>query len=151
MEIAFRPATEHDFEACRRLYFSQMANALREFHIDPATHAKGFREQWNPAQVQILRLNGNDVGWLQIIDRGTELFLGQLFVEPDFQNRGIGTLAIRSVLRRAAVRAVPLALAVVKGNPALRLYVRLGFRITHEDDRKFYLRHDPLADAPAGV
>jgi ribosomal protein S18 acetylase RimI-like enzyme len=29
---------------------------------------------------------------------------------------------------------------VVKTNPALRLYKRLGFRVTHEDDRKFYMR-----------
>jgi len=31
---------------------------------------------------------------------------------------------------------------VVKTNPAQRLYVRLGFRTTHEDERKFYMRRD---------
>jgi ribosomal protein S18 acetylase RimI-like enzyme len=31
----------------------------------------------------------------------------------------------------------------VKINPALRLYERLGFRITHEDERKFYRKRDP--------
>jgi hypothetical protein len=31
---------------------------------------------------------------------------------------------------------------VVKTNPALRFCERLGFRITHEDERKFYMRHD---------
>jgi hypothetical protein len=35
-----------------------------------------------------------------------------------------------------------LTLGVVKTNPALGLYERLGFRITHEDERKFYMRHD---------
>ena len=34
-------------------------------------------------------------------------------------------------------------LAVVKINPALRLYERLGFQVTHEDDRKFYMKRDP--------
>ena len=28
-------------------------------------------------------------------------------------------------------------------NPAHRLYERLGFRVTHEDDRKFYMKLDP--------
>jgi hypothetical protein len=37
---------------------------------------------------------------------------------------------------------------VVKINPALRLYERMGFRITHEDDRKLYMRRDPDAEAP---
>jgi ribosomal protein S18 acetylase RimI-like enzyme len=39
-------------------------------------------------------------------------------------------------------------LGVVKTNPALRLYQRLGFRITHEDDRKFYMRRDPDNEVP---
>ena len=34
-------------------------------------------------------------------------------------------------------------LAVVKINPALRLYERLGFHTTHEDARKFYMKRDP--------
>jgi ribosomal protein S18 acetylase RimI-like enzyme len=36
----------------------------------------------------------------------------------------------------------------VKINPALRLYERLGFRITHEDERKFYMKRDPDRAAP---
>jgi ribosomal protein S18 acetylase RimI-like enzyme len=31
---------------------------------------------------------------------------------------------------------------VVKINPALRFYEKHGFRITHEDQHKFYLRAD---------
>ena len=51
---------------------------------------------------------------------------------------------------------------MVKTNPALGLYERLAFRITHEDERKFYMRHDcrvavasascqPLRLAPAAM
>jgi ribosomal protein S18 acetylase RimI-like enzyme len=39
-------------------------------------------------------------------------------------------------------------LGVVKTNPALRLYKRLGFRITHEDDRKFYMTREPDTAVP---
>jgi hypothetical protein len=35
-----------------------------------------------------------------------------------------------------------MTLAVVKINPAKRLYDRLGFRVAHEDDRKFYMRRE---------
>jgi ribosomal protein S18 acetylase RimI-like enzyme len=34
-------------------------------------------------------------------------------------------------------------LAVMKINPALKLYERLGFRITHEDDCKLYMKAQP--------
>jgi ribosomal protein S18 acetylase RimI-like enzyme len=34
-------------------------------------------------------------------------------------------------------------LGVVKTNPAKRLYERLGFRVTNEDERKLYMRREP--------
>jgi hypothetical protein len=39
-------------------------------------------------------------------------------------------------------------LGVVKTNPALWLYRRLGFAITHEDERKLYLRREYGAAGP---
>jgi hypothetical protein len=36
-----------------------------------------------------------------------------------------------------------ITLAVVKINPARRLYDRLGFRVTHEDQHKVYMRREP--------
>ena len=33
-------------------------------------------------------------------------------------------------------------LGVVKISPARRLYERLGFQLTHEDEHKFYMRRD---------
>ena len=151
MEIGFRSAVERDFEACRRLYFSQMDETIRRLHLDPAAHAASFREQWIPAQVRIVQLAGKDAGWLQVIDRGEELFLAQIFIEAEFQNRGIGTFAVRHVLREAAAKRLPVDLAVVKTNPARRLYMRLGFRTVREDDFKFYMRLDPESDAGAAA
>jgi hypothetical protein len=33
-------------------------------------------------------------------------------------------------------------LDVVRINPARRLYERMGFRVTHKDDRKLYMKRD---------
>jgi hypothetical protein len=40
--------------------------------------------------------------------------------------------------------------SVVKVNPAVRLDERLGCQITHQDDRKFYMRRDPDPAAQTG-
>jgi ribosomal protein S18 acetylase RimI-like enzyme len=45
-------------------------------------------------------------------------------------------------MSEAAHVGLPMTLGVVKSNPALRLYERLGFKITHEDDRKFYVKYE---------
>jgi hypothetical protein len=52
---------------------------------------------------------------------------------------------MKQVIGEAAGLHQAVSLAVVKINPALRLYQRLGFRITHHDDRKFYMTRDPDA------
>ena len=83
------------------------------------------------------------MGWLQCIGSSDELFLAQLFVDGPFQNRGIGTEVMNRLINEATVRNQSVALAVVKINPALRLYQRLGFRIMHEDERKYYMQRGP--------
>jgi ribosomal protein S18 acetylase RimI-like enzyme len=71
------------------------------------------------------------------------LYLEQIFIDAAFQRRGIGTEIIRGLIDRATQAGQPVTLGVVKTNPARNLYQRLGFRITHENDRKFYMRREP--------
>ena len=54
---------------------------------------------------------------------------------------------MRLLIEEAASTEKAVALAVVKINPARRLYERLGFRVTHEDQHKLYMRRDPLMTA----
>jgi ribosomal protein S18 acetylase RimI-like enzyme len=143
MQIAFRPASTQDFEYCKRLYFTGMTEIIEELHLNMAAQAVGFREQWALTQVRIITFDGSDVGWLQSTMQDDALFVAQLFVDGPFQRQGIGTKVMRRLIGEAARLNQAVCLAVVKINPALRLYERLGFKITHEDDRKFYMKRDP--------
>jgi len=51
------------------------------------------------------------------------------------------------LIAEAAGAGRAVTLGVVKTNPAKRLHDRLGFRVTHADEHKFYMRRE--ADAPA--
>src|SRR5215813_5147776 len=88
-----------------------------------------------------------DAGWIQYrVDRD-EIFLGSIYVLPAMQRHGIGTHVLRSLLALAEQQSKELTLAVMKSNPAVRLYERIGFRITHEDEYKLYMRANPQAGA----
>jgi GNAT superfamily N-acetyltransferase len=137
MRTVLRPSRPEDFEYCAALYFAEMEKTIQGLNLDRTAHAASFRDRWEVTQVRIITLNGADIGWLQTTTTNAALFLAQLFVEPAFQRQGIGTEVMKHLFDEAC-KAV--TLGVVKTNPALRLYERLGFRITHDDNRKFYMR-----------
>jgi ribosomal protein S18 acetylase RimI-like enzyme len=143
MQVVLRPAVTQDFEYCKRLYFTGMTKIIEELGLDMAAHAASFLQNWEPAEVRIIAVGDSDVGWLQSSVRDDGLFLAQLFVDDPFQRQGIGTEVMNQLIGEASRLNQAVRLAVVKTNPALRLYVRLGFHITHEDDRKFYMERDP--------
>jgi len=151
MRITLRPARIQDLAYCESLYFAEMEWIIRELNLDRTAQAAGFRQQWESTQVRIIVFEGTDIGWLQSAVQGDALFLAQLFVDGGFQRRGIGTEVMNGLIGEAARARQAVTLAVVKTNPALRLYARLGFRITHEDDRKFYMRRDPDAELNSGA
>jgi len=87
-----------------------------------------FLEHFCAKDTQILTVDGREVGVLRLERGSNEWFLGVIEILPQWQGRGIGTCVIRSVLAEAAGRRKPVALQVLKVNPARRLYERLGFR-----------------------
>jgi GNAT superfamily N-acetyltransferase len=145
MPIELRPALDHNFEYCRRLYFVEMRWIIEELHLDGTAQETSFRQQWNPTEVRMIALDGTDVGWLQAITQDDGLFVAQMFVDGPFQRRGIGTEVMKRLIGEANEFNLAVRLNVFRINPARRLYERLGFRVIHEDDRKFYMKRDPDA------
>jgi len=143
MQIVLRPAVSQDFEYCKRLYFTGMKKIIEELGLDMSAQAASFLQNWDLAEVRIIAVGNSDVGWLQSSVRDDGLFVAQLFVDDPFQGQGIGTEVMNRLIGEASRLNQAVCLAVVKTNPALRLYERLGFHITHEDDRKFYMKRNP--------
>jgi ribosomal protein S18 acetylase RimI-like enzyme len=140
--MSLRPARLEDFDYCAHLYFEGMDNVIKELNLNMDAQVAGFRQRWDVGQVRIITLDGTDVGWLQSFAKHDALFLSQLFVDSVLRRQGIGTEVVKGLIEEAARAGQALTLGVVKTNPALRLYERLGFRTTNEDERKFYMRHD---------
>src|SRR5262245_39085009 len=137
-----RPARAEDFDYCARLYFQGMENIIKQLNLSMEAQLVGFRQRWDVTQVEIITLDGTDIGWLQSFVKEDALFLAQLFIDRALRGQGIGTAIVKALIEDAARAGRALTLGVVKTNPAQRLYERLGFRTTHEDERKFYMRRD---------
>ena len=141
MDVSLRSYRPLDFEYARGLYFETMRWAIeRVFGWDQTRQESSFAEWFKPNEVQIVVVDGVDAGWIQWRANDQAVSLGSIYIAPGMQRKGIGTRVIRMISECATQRSQPMILAVMKINPALAFYERLGFRVTHEDDYKFYLR-----------
>lgn len=140
MTIVLRAAGEGDFDFCAGLYFAGMEKAIRDWGLDRAKHLAGCRERWKVEQVRLIARGGLDAGWIQAALEGDSYVPARPLVDAPWQGKGIGTEVMPRLIAKAAAAGRPMTLDVVKTNPAQRLYRRLGFEITHDDDRKFCMK-----------
>jgi ribosomal protein S18 acetylase RimI-like enzyme len=139
---AMRAAQPRDFDFCQRLYFENMSGIIDALNLDVTRQHASFARQWQVAEVRIITVADEGVGWIQVAAGDDDtIFLKQLYLAKRFQRQQIGSRIMEVLIEEAGPKAI--TLGVVKINPALRLYERLGFRTTHEDQYKFYMRREP--------
>lgn len=141
--IAFRSAQPEDVAFCEALYFESMGSIIEALALDMGQQQESFANQWKLSEVRIVKVGSVEVGWLQTTQTDDAVVLGQLYLAASSRGRGIGTRVVQSVIEEAARGGKAVSLSVVKINPARRLYARLGFRVTHEDRHKLYMRRNP--------
>ncbi|MFM0730625.1 GNAT family N-acetyltransferase [Paraburkholderia sediminicola] len=112
---------------------------------DDAEHRARLLHRYDAAQV--ICIDGAPAGLLKAHRTENEWVVVQLQIAPTHQGRGIGERALRTVLLAAQAEALPVTLKVLKGNPARRLYERLGFKTVGEDEIQFHMRCAPSAAA----
>ncbi|CAB3703634.1 GNAT family N-acetyltransferase [Paraburkholderia rhynchosiae] len=145
--IILRPALADDEPFLFELRKATMTEHLA--HVgeaaDDAEHRARLLHRYDAARV--ISVDGMRAGLLKAHRTDTEWVVVQFQITPALQGRGIGKSALRTLLRAADADALPVALRVLKGNRARRLYERLGFKIAGEDERQFHMRRAPGASA----
>ncbi|MGF6812469.1 ribosomal protein S18 acetylase RimI-like enzyme [Paraburkholderia sp. Clong3] len=145
--LTLRPAQPDDEAFLLELRKTTMTEHLARAGepTDDDAHRARLLHRYDAAQV--VCIDGAPAGLLKAHRNDVEWFVVQLQIAPALQGRGIGEQALRTILRAAAAEALPVSLQVLKGNPAKRLYDRLGFEIVGEDQTQFHMRL--AARAPA--
>jgi GNAT superfamily N-acetyltransferase len=144
VNIRLRAAGDADFVFARNVYFETMRWIIeRLFGWDEVREDKNFAQFFKLDEVRIITVDDQDVGWIQEQIEDTTINLGSFYVTPVMQRRGVGTQVLEILLAHARNQTKAITLAVVKINPAVHFYEKHGFRITHEDERKLYMRADP--------
>ncbi len=143
-KISLRPAQASDAALLFRLYASTRAEEMALFQWDEAQaqaflqmqfnmQKRSYEMQFPAAQHSIILMDGQEVGRLMVDRAPSELLLVDIALLPEVRGHGIGGKLIRELQEEAAREGKAVRLTVVRNNPALRLYERLGF-VTVGDD-----------------
>ena len=152
MALILRPAEKEDEAFLFRLYSSvrleevaawgwpeaqQEAFLRMQFNGQQASYKRAYRD----ASHSIILLDEEPVGRMFVARRDDGLRLVDISISPERRGTGIGTNLIRELQAGAEREGVPLRLQVMKNNPALRLYERLGFTKIEDEGAYFQMEY----------
>lgn len=146
-----RRATPADSEFLWSLHRDSMRPYVeRIWGWDDARQRRHFRDQLDVSECHVVIIAGLAVG-SRLVQRCPErIFLASIEILPAFQGQGIGTCLLTELREEANRAELPLELHVLKLNPALRLYTRLGFRRIAETAAHEVMRFSAGVARPCG-
>ncbi|MET9019114.1 GNAT family N-acetyltransferase [Actinopolymorpha sp. NPDC004070] len=133
-----RPATLEDVELLSQIVYAtyveddpdmtpaEKQSWLDEYRVNTRDEVLGRVEN---STTNLIYVGDDAVGRLRVVRTPEKIFIGGIQVHPAFQDKGIGTAIITTLLDEAHELGIPVELRVHKTNGnAERLYTQLGFR-----------------------
>ena len=137
--VSFRPVEEADLPFLCALYASTREDELRV--VDwPETQKKTFldtqfeaqhryyQDQFPTADYLVVERDGEAIGRIYLDRRADELRLVDIALVPEARNQGLGSALLLDLLDEGQAASLPIRIHVEKFNPAMRLYLQLGFK-----------------------
>jgi ribosomal protein S18 acetylase RimI-like enzyme len=152
--FGLRPARKDEFGFAEAIYIHWMRPLMAALGPwDEAERRAALRRSFKAAEVNIITLDGSDVGWMQVSERDFDYNLAQIQLMENYCGRGIGTRLIRDLLELAGREGKTVSLSAVRTNRAIGLYERLGFRIIDPDATPIidmvWMPETPTTSSPA--
>lgn len=143
--VTLRSATPADRAFVERIYFETQRWLIEElfgWRGDDVERAK-FDEFYNEQETRIVRVKGEDAGWLTVVREPDRIEIDSIYIAPKKQNGGLGTFLLQQLIAEAEEAHKNLTLSTAKINPARRLYERLGFVAVGESELKVHMERKP--------
>jgi GNAT superfamily N-acetyltransferase len=99
--------------------------------------------QWEIERPSIITYGSRPIGTIYINKNNNSIKIGQFFILPEYQNKGIGTHILRGILESADRAGLIAKLTYLYNNPAASLYARMGFRVIDTKDQFIHAERQP--------
>ncbi|MBX3628062.1 MAG: GNAT family N-acetyltransferase [Rhizobacter sp.] len=143
LQVTFEQTTAADAEALASLRVEAMQESLQRVgRFDPQRARDRFLSSFSPSHTRHILLGGQRVGFFAVKPEATGLLLDHLYVQPGYQGKGLGAVALREVFSQADQEGLPLRVGALKESDSNRFYVRHGFVLVEQAEfDNYYVRH----------
>lgn len=152
--ITLRPVEEKDNIFIETVYRSTREKELnftnwgeeqkRAFiRMQSAAQMAEYKTKFPGAAWQIIVYKKKDAGRFFTWENDIEIRVIDITLLPPFIGKGIGTFLLQELIKRANEVQKKISLHAEPGNPALQLYLRLGFIHIRNNGRHYYMEKYP--------
>ena len=144
MNVELRPFSTENQDFLFQLYASTRMHEIGAFGWSPPQQEAFLRMQFNvqqrwyeqaypQADHQIIFSEQRPIGRIMVAQEADSIRLVDIALLPEYRGQGIGAQLISDLTKKAAETRQDVRLSVLRTNPAIHLYERLGFVKTGED------------------
>lgn len=120
-------------DATKTAFIAQQFAAQRDY----------YRAHYEGASYDVILVDGKPAGRLYVARWPDEIRVMDITLLPAFRGRGAGTALLLSIIAEADASSRAVTIHVERQNPAMSLYLRLGFAPVADRDVYVLMRREP--------
>lgn len=138
-DIKYKKCIKADLE-----YLIWLRNETMNIHlsnsgilVDQENHLNRIIYKFENAK--LIYLNDNKIGLLKVVENEKNIEIIQIQIDPKYQGKGIGGKVIKDIIENNSKFKKKISLSVLKGNKAIDLYKKVGFKIISENEHSYVM------------
>lgn len=133
-----------DFEALVALRIEAMRESLERIgRFDPVRARERFREGFSATFTRHIEVSGQRVGFVVVKPDYDGWLLDHLYIKPNAQGVGIGSVVLRHIFMEADSAAMTLRVGALRESASNRFYTRHGFQFVESSEFDNYYVRSP--------
>jgi GNAT superfamily N-acetyltransferase len=138
----FEPAFPEHVEELVRIRIAAMRDSLTKVgRFDPDRARERFVSGFNPQYTRFINVSGLRVGFVVVKPEASGLKLDHLYIEPEYQGRGIGGSVLQKIFDTADQLGLTISVTALRDSESNSFYQKHGFVFQDETERDInYIR-----------
>ncbi len=139
-------APEHADELARIRVAAMKESLTRIGRFDPVRARERFLSSFSPEHTRFVLHEGLRVGFVVVKPEAGQLKLDHLYIEPEFQRRGVGSAVLQGIFTIADEQGVSITVMALRDSDSNRFYLDHDFKYQNESEWDIHYVRIPVRE-----